>query len=94
MSEVARTSSKLGMRFLEAIPISHNNASLVIGQIEHLLVEDKLVSEEGYVDLVFASCIGVSGLSNYFSLHNEASLPYTRPQNLPEFCFKAMSGNS
>jgi len=75
------------MRFLEAIPISHNNASLVIGQIEHLLVEDKLVSEEGYVDLVFASYIGVSGLSNYFSLRNEASLPYTRPQNLTEFCF-------
>ncbi len=79
---------KLGMQFLETIPISHNNTSLVIGQIEHLLVEDELVTNEGLIDLALAGSVGVSGLNNYFSLDNEVTLPYARPEELPKFSFK------
>jgi len=80
---------KLGMRFIEAIPISHNQTSMIIGRVEHIIIDDdNHVSDDGNIDLVSTGSAGVSGLSQYFTLINDLELPYARPEELPDFVFK------
>jgi len=74
---------KMGMRFIEAIPIPINGTQLIIGQIEQLIFPDQALTEKGYIDL--EESIGIGGLNNYYSLEKKATYPFARLNELPEF---------
>ncbi len=76
---------KLGMRFIESIPIRLNGTVLIIGEIEHFLVANEAVNEEGRVDLEKLNNVGVSGLDTYYRLEKFAEFPYARPNEIPDF---------
>ncbi len=76
---------KIGLTFKEAIPISLNHTSLIIGQIEHLIIEDSFISEEGLIDLEAIGIAGIGGLNSYYALSKLNDFPYARKQNLPSF---------
>lgn len=82
---VKESSIKIGMRFLETIPIKMNNTMMIIGEIEHLFFPDRSISEEGYIDLEKAESTGISGLNSYYSLKLLSSFPYARINELPNF---------
>ena len=69
---------KLGMKYLETIPIPINGTAMVIGQIEHLMVADEAVAENGYINLETLHLAGVSGLNSYYSLEKIGEFPYAR----------------
>ncbi len=73
---------KIGLSFVDTIPIELNGTVLVIGQVEHLFIEDNVVSEEGYVDLSQIDSIGVGGLNTYYTLNKQATYPYARAKLL------------
>jgi len=73
---------KIGLKHIQTIPIEINGTSLVIGQVEHLMVEDNMVSTEGYINLEMINSAGVSGLNNYYQLKKIASFPYARVKKL------------
>lgn len=75
---------KLGMKFVELIPIEVNGTILVIGEILHLIVPEDAVSAEGQIDLEKSGNIGISGLDSYYRLEKFATFPYARPDELPE----------
>ncbi|GAB3909902.1 flavin reductase [Larkinella knui] len=79
---------KLGMRFLQGVPIEANNTMLIIGGIEHLIVPDEAVDEQGHLDLSRVNDVGISGLNSYYKLEKIAQFPYARPQSLPDFSEK------
>lgn len=79
---------KLGMQFIEQIPIPINNTSLIIGQVEHVIVPDEAVDENGYINLGEIQDIGISGLNNYYKLEKIACYPYARTSQLPEYLKK------
>lgn len=70
---------KIGMKYLERIPIEVNGTSLIIGEIQHLIIPDEAVSEEGYVDYEILNSIGIVGLNTYYTVKKKADYPYARP---------------
>ncbi len=82
---VKESQLKIGMKFLEAIPIKRNKTILIIGEIQHLFLPDSCLSEEGYIDLEGINDVGISGLNTYYSLEKIAEFPYARPNELPDF---------
>ena len=76
---------KLGMKYLECLPIKQNNTLLVIGEIEHIFLADEAIDEQGHIDLAALQSTGLSGLNNYYQLKRIASFPYARVAELPNF---------
>jgi flavin reductase (DIM6/NTAB) family NADH-FMN oxidoreductase RutF len=71
---------QLGLRFVEELPIKSNGCVLVIGQVEHLWVDDSLtkLNDEGFVDLAKLGLVGIGGLDSYYETSLLARLPYAR----------------
>ena len=74
---------KLGMRFKEAIDIKLNGTTLIIGEIEQLIIPDSAIVD-GDINLEATDSIGISGLNSYYSLKKIANYPYVRLHEVPE----------
>lgn len=82
---VGESTLKFGMKLVQVIPIELNGTVLIIGEVEHLLVPDAAVNEEGQIDLSQPNDVGISGLNTYYKLEKIAEFPYARPNELPDF---------
>ena len=82
---VADSPIKIGMKFEQRVDISINNTIMIIGSIEHLFVDDHLISKEGYIDLDQANIAGIGGLNNYYSFEHIGQFPYARVSETPNF---------
>ncbi|MDX1350199.1 MAG: flavin reductase [Putridiphycobacter sp.] len=56
---------KIGLRYVESVPISINGTTLVIGEIETLTVPEQSMNADGCVDLSTAGSAGIGGLNSY-----------------------------
>jgi flavin reductase (DIM6/NTAB) family NADH-FMN oxidoreductase RutF len=82
---VKESNLSIGMKFLESIPIKANNTVMVVGCVEHVLVNEDAISDEGYIDLEILKSSGISGLNSYYKLTKIDSYPYARISELPDF---------
>lgn len=82
---VKESQLKLGMKFVQEVPIQVNGTTLIIGEIVHLIAPDEVVNEQGYIDLASLGDVGISGLNSYYTLEKNAQHPYARVSNLPDF---------
>ncbi len=82
---VKESSIKMGLTYLESIPIKANNTILVVGEIQHLIAPDHCISEEGYINLEKGKSAGISGLNSYYSFNKLEDYPYAREEELPKF---------
>lgn len=82
---VKESAIKIGLSVVQTINIELNGTKLVIGKIEHLIVDDELISDEGYVNLEKANTAGIGGLNSYYELKHIETYPYARLSELPEF---------
>ncbi|WP_221390229.1 flavin reductase family protein [Dyadobacter sp. NIV53] len=82
---VQESNVKLGMKFLQEIPIELNGTILIIGQIEHLILPEEIIGEDGNVDLESVETICVSGLESYSKVGKLAKFEYARVKNVPDF---------
>jgi flavin reductase (DIM6/NTAB) family NADH-FMN oxidoreductase RutF len=69
---------KIGLSFEQEIPIEINKTSLIIGRVEHLVIDENVISEEGYIDLESINSTGVAGLNSYYQLKKLEAFPYAR----------------
>jgi flavin reductase (DIM6/NTAB) family NADH-FMN oxidoreductase RutF len=76
---------KMGLTLIEEIPISLNDTIIVIGQVDHIIIEGDSLMENGYINLEDSQSIGVSGLNSYYSLDKKVDLPYARVEEMPDF---------
>jgi flavin reductase (DIM6/NTAB) family NADH-FMN oxidoreductase RutF len=81
---VKESTIKMGLTFVEEIPISLNDTILVIGKIDHIIINDNSLLDNGYIDLEIANSVGVSGLNSYYSLNKVMDLPYARVEDIPD----------
>lgn len=81
---VKESSFKIGMRFKEAIPITLNGTTLVIGEIVHIVLPDNAFTDND-INLEKTNGVGISGLNNYYELKKIASYPYVRVSEVPKF---------
>jgi flavin reductase (DIM6/NTAB) family NADH-FMN oxidoreductase RutF len=69
----------IGMKFEERIDIRLNGTILIMGSIQHVYLDDSLVSEDGLIDLASGNILACSGLYQYFNVTEVGRLPYARP---------------
>lgn len=82
---VKESKVKLGLKFLEALPIKLNNTVMIIGEIQHLIINDTTLEANGHLNLTTLNSVGISGLNSYYTLQKVAQFPYARPTELPDF---------
>lgn len=76
---------KMGLQFVEALPIKQNNTLLVIGEITSLLLPDASFDSEEDINLEEINSVGISGLNSYYSVAKIAEYPYARINEVPDF---------
>jgi flavin reductase (DIM6/NTAB) family NADH-FMN oxidoreductase RutF len=70
---------KIGVEFKQEIPIELNGTILILGQIKELIIPDKCLLEDGFLDLSAAETVTVSGLDAYHLPKRLARFEYARP---------------
>lgn len=76
---------QIGMSYLESIPIEVNNTIMVVGQIEQIHIDNKVLSAENYLNLEALQSVGIGGLNTYYGLRKIGQFPYARPHETPDF---------
>lgn len=76
---VAESGIKYGVELLEEHRLEINDTILVIGKIVEVLVPEKLVSEDGFVNHHKAESLVVSGLDAYLKSDPITRLSYAKP---------------
>lgn len=74
---------KIGLRFVQEIPIELNGTILMIGKIEHLFIEEKSIEADGNIRLDFTQNVAVAGLETYYKVEKLAQFPYAKVHKLP-----------
>jgi flavin reductase (DIM6/NTAB) family NADH-FMN oxidoreductase RutF len=82
---VSESRVRLGMELVEVVPIIHNNTSLVIGRIKHILLDPECLEDDGNINLGKLNSVAVSGLENYHQVQKLRSFPYAKVEHLPDF---------
>ena len=80
---VKESSIKIGLSYCEHISIKSSNTTMIVGEVEQLVVPDDIIKPNGYIDLSAADSVGISGLNSYYDLSFLNSFPYARVQNVP-----------
>ena len=81
---VGQSAVKIGMKHLQNIDLP-NGCIFVIGEVEMLSVPDEAVNDMGQLDLTTYQNVGIAGLNTYYKLEKQASYPYVRLNEIPEF---------
>ncbi len=76
---------KMALRHVESIPIKSTNTTMIVGEIQHLIVPDHSMNEKGYIDLSQTNAIGISGLNCYYTVEKIHEFPYARVNEIPDF---------
>lgn len=56
---------KVGLKLVEEIHVKTNNTIFIIGEVEHIFVEDYLVSDHGEINLVASKTASISSVASY-----------------------------
>lgn len=69
---------KIGVSYQEEHLIRANNTLLLIGKVEIIQIDDKLILEDGHIDHTKAATVSVSGLDSYYKNELMSRRPYVR----------------
>ena len=75
---VAESQIKIGMSYLEEHHITVNDTIMIIGQIEHIIIPEESLDEDGNVNHVDLKTSVVSGLDSYHTVLKDTKLDYAR----------------
>jgi len=81
---VKESDIKIGMKFVQEVPISLNNTILIIGKIEHLFIHEDAIVEDGSVNLNCVNDVSISGLDTYHRVKQFGKFSYAKPNDLPD----------
>ena len=82
---VKESAFKMGLKFQQEVPIKINGTSLIIGEIEHLIIPDNAIDKDFNIDLTKSESVGISGLNSYYKTEKIAHFPYARVEETPRF---------
>lgn len=76
---VKKSPLKSGCKLLESITLTVNDTVLIIGELEHVYVQEDAVSHSGFISLPKLGTVTVSGLDEYHLGKKLARLAYAKP---------------
>ncbi|WP_047545601.1 flavin reductase family protein [Psychroserpens sp. Hel_I_66] len=71
---------KMAMQFVEQYHIKANDTILVIGKIVGIYIEDELLEDDGFVNLVKGNVATINGLDGYAIPKSNTRFEYQRPK--------------
>ncbi|WP_028771416.1 flavin reductase family protein [Shewanella waksmanii] len=80
---VAESELKVALAVREISPLSLNDTLLVIGEVQHVIVPDCALKQDGYIDIEALEAVAVTGLDSYHRGQRLARLSYAKPDTLP-----------
>lgn len=78
---------KYALSLKEIIPITLNNTFLVIGEIQHVKLEDDILLEDGFLSLDKAASLCSNGIDGYYSTQLIDRYEYAKPGVDPKKLF-------
>ena len=83
---VKESKVKIGLKLNEIIPIKSNGCKFIIGEVEHVLIDDNTdLITEGSINLEDSNSVGVGGLNSYYNMSKIAELPFPRLSTTPAY---------
>jgi len=76
---VKESKIKIGLKFLEDQEIKSNKTIFIVGEILEVILPDKVILEDGFIDIEKAGTITISGLDSYHETKRIARLSYSKP---------------
>jgi len=76
---VKESKIKMGCSYVNEYLIKEHNCRLIIGQIEHMLIDEGLQYEDGFLNLSKANTAGIIGLDGYVKTELMQRFAYARP---------------
>ncbi|WP_298765973.1 flavin reductase family protein [uncultured Polaribacter sp.] len=73
---------QMAMKFVEEIHVASNNVWLIVAQIEELYVDDKILKEDGLINLAEGNIATINGLDTYAIPKFKQQLSYQRPKKM------------
>jgi flavin reductase (DIM6/NTAB) family NADH-FMN oxidoreductase RutF len=71
---------KYAVKLKEIMPVSLNNTQLIIGEIIHVICEQKAIKHDGYIDIEALKTVSISGLDSYHTSQRLSRLCYAKPE--------------
>jgi len=90
---VAQSKLKFGLTLKEDILIQSNGTRLIIGEIQHILIDEGMIEPDGQLDLEKANDVCVTGLNQYSSVAKFRKFDAAYVDNLPNFQKKERPDN-
>ena len=84
---VQESKVKVGLKFVEEVPIRHNNTLLIIGEVIDIHLSSQSLEPDGRLDLNVVNDVCISGLDTYNKVSHKVSLQYARPDQPVEIIF-------
>lgn len=81
---VKESKVKYALALKEIIPIALNNTFLVIGEIQHVKLEEDILLPDGFLSLDKAASICSNGIDAYYATTLIDRYEYAKPGNLPK----------
>jgi len=82
---VLESNFKFGLKFIEEIKIPINETSMIIGEVEQLILPDNAIDKDQDINLENTGGLGISGLNSYYKLQKVGHYPYARVGEFPLF---------
>lgn len=76
---VAEALIKVAMKLEQKIDITINNTILIIGSIQHIDIDESIISSDGFVSLDKANILACAGLDAYYETRLIERLSYAKP---------------
>ncbi len=73
---------QMNMKFIEEIYVPSNDVMLIVAQIQELYVHDKLLQEDGLINLSKGNVATINGLDTYAIPKFKTQLGYQRPKEI------------
>ncbi len=79
---VLESQLKFSLSVREITPLKINNTILIIGEVTQVLVDDKAVKADGYIDIEALNTTAISGLDSYHVTERLARLSYAKTDQI------------
>jgi len=75
---VKESKVKYALKLVQIIPIALNGSSMVIGEIQEIIIDNNKIEEDGYVNVEELGTLTCVGVDSYFSTKNLGRIPYAK----------------
>ncbi len=77
---VAASPIQIGMKYLEEYYIKANDVLMIVGEIQSVYIDDKLIEEDGFINLSKGNIATINSLDGYAIPELTARFAYQRPK--------------